>query len=91
MEGEGPSERGMKILSLNVRGLNAPSRKQRLKNCTNKYKLDFSFIQETKLSNIELEKFTKKLGFRKLIGVPSEGALGGLATFGIQNLTKLNS
>ena len=71
----------MKIRSWNVRGLNIPSKQPILKNYINKYKPYLILIQEIKLGLPKIEKFSHKLGFKKIVGAPIEGASGSLAIF----------
>ena len=70
----------MKILSWNVRGLNASDKRSRIKNRLDSSFWDIVLLQETKLS---LDNFSATLGkwtSWKHSFLPSNGASGGLAT-----------
>jgi len=62
----------MKIILCNIRGNNAPKKKNILKNKISVEKLDSVFIQETKFKMYKMYKFTKMLwgGCDFLIGGP---------------------
>ena len=68
----------MKLTTWNARGLNAPSKKRLLKHNLNAFNSDIILIQETKLSKIEIDKFSKRLGIWRSIFQESRGASGGL-------------
>ncbi|XP_059073249.1 uncharacterized protein LOC131874050 [Cryptomeria japonica] len=78
-EGEGPSQGLMKIVSWNVRGLNAPNKQRLVKRCLSSFSPKLVLLQETKLGDAELASFGNRLGFRKITGTPSIGASRGLA------------
>lgn len=54
----------MKLLTWNVRGLNAPYKQCIFKQCIAKYNLELFLIQETKLNNSEMTNLNIKLGIR---------------------------
>lgn len=69
----------MKIITWNVRGLNAPKKQRILKCCISDSKPNLMLIQETKMNASEISLFEQKLGVRQLKHSPATGASGGLA------------
>lgn len=70
----------MKLISWNMRGLNSPSKHQMLKTMIQLEKPAIVFLQETKSTNVFLEKILRKAwpGSRS-VSVDGLGASGGLA------------
>lgn len=68
----------MKILSWNVRGLNAPNKWSLIRRHIDVCQAEICMFQETKLGGIALESFGRKLKLWKWAGVEAEGAFGGL-------------
>jgi exonuclease III len=69
----------MKLISWNVRGLNAPSKHKMLKKRINQEKAEVVLIQETKCDKVTMIRITKKIWKNcEVEVVDSEGALGGL-------------
>ncbi|GLJ41464.1 hypothetical protein SUGI_0858130 [Cryptomeria japonica] len=68
----------MKVLTWNVRGLNAPNKKRILKHCILASKPELTLIQETTLNQFEIGVFKKKLGHIEWEVIPAVGASGGL-------------
>lgn len=56
----------MKLITWNVRGLNAPNKQRIFKRCIAKFNPEVFLIHETKLNNIELTNLNKKLGIIEL-------------------------
>lgn len=69
----------MKLLTWNVRGLNAPNKQCIFKCCIAKFNPEIFLIQETKLNNTEMTNLNKKLGIREIEGQTACGASGGFA------------
>lgn len=79
----------MKLISWNMRGLNSPSKHRMLKTMIKLEKPAIVFLQETKSTNVLLEKILRKAwpGSRS-VSVDAIGASGGLAiVWNLQTLT----
>lgn len=68
----------MKLLSWNVRGINAANKKCILKHCIFKVKAEMTILQETKIDSSAGDSLGKHLGKYNWLGVPAIGASGGL-------------
>lgn len=53
----------MKILTWNVRGLNAPNKKRLIERGLKKGQVEIVLLQETKMNEEEIKIFKKGLGF----------------------------
>ncbi|GLJ43038.1 hypothetical protein SUGI_0893330 [Cryptomeria japonica] len=69
----------MKVVSWNVRGLNALNKLRLVKRGLSSFSPELALLQETKLGNKNLVSFGKRLGFRQITGAPTNGASRGLA------------
>lgn len=49
----------MKVVSWNVRGLNAPSKQRLVKHCLSSFSPELVLLQETKLGDVDLAPFGK--------------------------------
>ncbi|GLJ15813.1 hypothetical protein SUGI_0260790 [Cryptomeria japonica] len=68
----------MKLITWNVRGINASNKQCILKRFIFKVKAEITIIQETKLDSDGGESFGKCLGSFNWLGIPAVGASGGL-------------
>lgn len=68
----------MKILTCNVRGLNAPNKWSLIRCHLEVCQVEVCLLQETKLDCSDLVNFGKNMKLWKWVGVEVEGALGGL-------------
>lgn len=69
----------MKIISWNVRGLNAPSRNRLIKSQMDLIKCDIIMLQETKLSQGSADVLFSSWKRWNFVSHPASGASGGLA------------
>lgn len=70
----------MRILSWNVKGLNASDKRGRIKKFLDSSKVDIILLQESKLSQDSFDNIISKWCLWKVVHVPSLGASGGLIT-----------
>ncbi|XP_057829570.1 uncharacterized protein LOC131040632 [Cryptomeria japonica] len=68
----------MKVITWNVRGINAPNKQRILKHYLPSLEGDIMLIQKTKLDEEGYKSLKKKVGIWEVVGVPSSGASGGL-------------
>lgn len=71
----------MRLLSWNVRGLNAPNKHHLVKRGMELSKVDIFLVQETKLTNTYLEMFEKKKKGWHVIQIQATEASGGISQF----------
>ena len=71
----------MKIISWNVRGLNASDKRQRIKQILDSLQADIILLQETKLNENNFDKFIASWKKWKTYYMQGMGASGGLAVF----------
>ena len=69
----------MKIISWNVRGLNASDKRQRIKQVIDSLRADIILLQETKLSQHNFDKIVAKWKKWKSYHIQGLGASGGIA------------